>query len=64
MTLGFLLFMTWGVMSAVQFKGVSPGPDRVKAIWGHAFHQLRAVAAIAGGFAAIYQNKVGTQILQ
>lgn len=57
MSLGYLLFMTEGLISAVMFRHLD-GPERVKAIWGHALMQTRALVCICIGFGVIYQNKV------
>lgn len=57
MSLGFLLFMSEGLISAVMFRHID-GPDRVRAIQSHALLQLRAVICIAIGFGVIYRNKV------
>lgn len=57
MSVGYLLFMTEGLMSAVVFRHMD-GADRVRAIWAHALMQCRAVICIIIGFIVIYQNKV------
>ena len=57
MTLGFLGFMTLGVVRSITFRPVD-GRPRVKAIQVHALLQVGAVACITLGLAAIIQNKV------
>ncbi|KAL6748955.1 cytochrome b-561-like protein [Haematococcus lacustris] len=57
MSAGYLLFMSEGIIAAIMFRHID-GHDRVHAIWGHAWLQLRSVLCIAAGFAAIYRNKV------
>ena len=57
MALAFLGFMTEGVLTAVLFRA-KEGQERVAAIQKHLAWQLLAFTCLAGGFAAIYQNKV------
>ncbi len=57
MALGFLGAMAEGVLAAVKFRRLE-GPPRAAAIQRHFWIQLLAVTAVAGGFWAIYQNKV------
>lgn len=57
MSLGFILFMTEGVMSAVTLRGIPPGHQRVLAIQSHALMQLRSLVCVIIGFAVIYRNK-------
>lgn len=57
MSIGYILFMAEGLISAVAFRNVE-GQDRVKAIQSHALLQLRAVVCIILGFVVIYRNKV------
>lgn len=57
MSIGYLLFMTEGLISAIMFRQLD-GPERVRAIQSHALLQLRAVLCIAAGFLVIYRNKV------
>jgi hypothetical protein len=56
-TLGFVGFMSEGMLIAVNFRHFE-GPRRVLAIQIHACVQLAALASIAVGFWAIWQNKV------
>ncbi|KAI3436714.1 hypothetical protein D9Q98_006129 [Chlorella vulgaris] len=55
-SLGFLGFMTEGIMAAVRFRP-NEGVARVAAITNHALIQLAATACISLGFYAIYHNK-------
>lgn len=57
MSLGFMLFMTEGLIGSVMFRQLD-GPERVQAIWAHALMQGRAFVCILIGFVVIYQNKV------
>lgn len=57
MTLGFLGFMTLGIVRSITFRPLD-GRPRVKAIQVHALLQIGAVACISLGLAAIIQNKV------
>lgn len=57
MSLGFLGIMSEGVLTALKFRRLE-GPPRAAAIQRHFWIQLLAVTAVAGGFWAIYQNKV------
>lgn len=57
MSLGYLGFMTEGVVAAIKFRSLE-GQERVRAIQFHALLQVAASACIAGAFYAIYQNKV------
>ena len=57
MSLGYIAAMSEGVLSAIKFRRLD-GPQRVAAIQLHFYIQLCAVFAAAGGFAAIYKNKV------
>lgn len=58
MSIGYLLFMAEGLISAVRFRHLD-GPERVRAIQSHALWQLRAVLCVFIGFVIIYRNKVG-----
>jgi cytochrome b-561 domain-containing protein 2 len=58
MSIGYLLFMAEGLMSALGFRALD-GPDRVAGIQSHALLQMRASLAIAIGFGVIFKNKVG-----
>ncbi|KAG2492371.1 hypothetical protein HYH03_009319 [Edaphochlamys debaryana] len=49
--------MTEGIVASIQFRSID-GPERVKAIWGHALLQARAFVCLAIGFGVIYRNKV------
>lgn len=60
MSIGYLLFMAEGLMSALGFRMLD-GPDRVAGINGHALLQIRATLAIILGFGVIYKNKVVTR---
>lgn len=60
MSIGFLGAMAEGAITALKFRGLE-GPPRAAAIMTHFWIQLLAVAAVSGGFWAIYQNKVGHQ---
>ena len=57
LTLGFLGFMTEGIMVAVSFRP-KEGMTRVNAITNHALIQAVATACLSLGFYAIYHNKV------
>ena len=57
-TLGFLGFMTEGIMAAVRFRP-NEGTSRVAAITNHALIQCAATLCLTLGFYAIYHNKVG-----
>ena len=57
MAAGSLGLMTEGVLTAVSFR-VQEGAARVAGIWRHLVWQGSAAALLAGGFVAIYQNKV------
>lgn len=57
MSLGYILFMTEGVLSALSFRSLEGGAERVQAIQGHALLQLRAVVCICLGFGVIFRNK-------
>lgn len=57
MLLGFLGFMTLGVVRSITFRKLDGSP-RVKAIQIHAFLQVGAVLCITLGLAAIVANKV------
>mmetsp|Transcript_30061 Transcript_30061/g.66602 ORF Transcript_30061/g.66602 Transcript_30061/m.66602 type:complete len:240 (+) Transcript_30061:50-769(+) len=57
MSLGYILFMTEGLISSVMFRQLD-GPERVRAIQSHALLQLRAILCIIVGFAVIYWNKI------
>lgn len=57
MSIGFLGAMGEGAITALKFRAVE-GPPRASAIMQHFWMQLLAVAAVSGGFWAIYQNKV------
>ena len=63
MSLGFLGAMAEGVLTAVKFRRLE-GPPRAAAIQRHFWIQLLAVTAVAGGFWAIYQNKVNASGLR
>ncbi|PRW55908.1 cytochrome b561 domain-containing 2 [Chlorella sorokiniana] len=56
LVLGFLGFMTEGIMAAVRFRP-NEGLSRVQAITNHAIIQSAATACIAMGLYAIYHNK-------
>lgn len=58
LTLGFLGFMTEGIMAAVRFRP-NEGISRVQAITNHALIQGAAAACVTLGFYAIVHNKVG-----
>lgn len=60
MSLGYLIFMAEGLISAVMFRHLE-GAERTRAIESHGFMQLRAVTCIAIGFGVIYRNKVNEQ---
>ena len=57
MTLGFVGLLVEGVVLAVNFRQLE-GSRRVAAIQLHALLQGAAVLVVAGGFWAIWQNKV------
>jgi len=57
MSVGYIIFMSEGVLSAVMFRTLD-GPERVSAIWSHALLQARAMVCIVAGFVVIYRNKV------
>jgi hypothetical protein len=57
LTLGFLGFVTEGIMVAVSFRP-KEGMTRVTAITNHALIQAAATAFLTLGFYAIYHNKV------
>ena len=57
MSLGYLAFMAEGVLTAIKFRP-REGSSRIRAICTHVFWQLLALICIAGGFIAIYENKV------
>jgi cytochrome b-561 domain-containing protein 2 len=58
MSIGYLVFMSEGLIAAIYFRQIDPSPERVKAIWSHALLQLRAVVCILIGFGVIYANKI------
>ncbi|KAL4443035.1 hypothetical protein ABPG77_008526 [Micractinium sp. CCAP 211/92] len=55
-TLGFIGFMTEGIMAAVRFRP-NEGSTRVAAITNHALIQCAATACCCLGFYAIFHNK-------
>ncbi|KAL3148526.1 hypothetical protein ABBQ38_013964 [Trebouxia sp. C0009 RCD-2024] len=57
MSLGFLSFMTMGVVRSVTFRPLE-GKTRTKAIQVHAVLQVLALSCALAGLAAIVQNKV------
>ncbi|KAK9861801.1 hypothetical protein WJX84_007059 [Apatococcus fuscideae] len=57
MSLGYLSFMVEGVLTAIKFRP-REGSSRVRAIFAHIFWQILAIICVAGGFLAIYENKV------
>ena len=57
MSLGFVTFMTMGVVRSVTFRALE-GNARVKAIQVHAVLQLFALSCMFAGLAAVVQNKV------
>lgn len=57
MSLGFLSFMTMGVVRSVTFRPLE-GKTRTKAIQVHALLQALALSCAFAGLAAIVQNKV------
>ena len=58
MTLGFAGVMSEGILLAIYFRPMEPGPKRRAAIERHLYVQLAALGCIAIGFWAIWQNKV------
>eukprot|EP01024_Parvocaulis_polyphysoides_P059797 TRINITY_DN6483_c0_g1_i1.p1 TRINITY_DN6483_c0_g1~~TRINITY_DN6483_c0_g1_i1.p1 ORF type:complete len:219 (+),score=22.40 TRINITY_DN6483_c0_g1_i1:401-1057(+) len=56
MTLGYVLFMTEGVISGIKFRRLD-GKERVAAIYTHMMWQISAVASILIAFGVIYYNK-------
>ena len=58
MAFGFLGLMSEGVLSALRLRSTEAGPERVRGILRHAAIQAAALVCIAGGFYAIYSNKV------
>lgn len=61
MTLGFLGFMTLGVVRSITFRKLDGSP-RVKAIQIHALFQASAVLCITLGLAAVVTNKVDQRL--
>lgn len=57
MSLGFLSFMTMGVVRSVTFRPLE-GKARTKAIQIHAILQVLALTCMFAGLAAIILNKV------
>ena len=53
----YRLFMSEGVVSALSLRQLE-GPERARAIQGHALLQLRSLVCITLGFCVIYRNKV------
>ncbi len=43
---GYLLFMSEGLVSAILFRHMGPGPERLRAIWAHALMQVRRGATL------------------
>ena len=58
MAIGFLGLMSEGVLSALRIRSTEAGPERVRGILRHAALQAAALVCVAGGFYAIYSNKV------
>ncbi len=58
MSLGYLFFMAEGLLSAVAFRHVDAGAERVRGIDAHMAMQLRAVVLICIGAGTIIYNKV------
>lgn len=58
MTIGFVGAMSEGVLAALQLRSIDPGPERLRGLQRHACIQAAALACAAGGFYAIYSNKV------
>lgn len=56
MSLGFLIFMSEGILGALSFRALD-NQARVAAIIGHALMQVRAMVLVLLGFAVIFQNK-------
>ena len=56
MAVGFLGFMTEGILAAYRFRATDGGV-RVQAIQNHGWIQAAATVAVASGFLAIYRNK-------
>lgn len=63
MTLGFLGFMTMGVVRSITFRKLDGSP-RVKAIQIHALLQAGAVLCTTLGLVAIVANKVNLSFSQ
>ena len=61
MSLGFLSFMTMGVVRSVTFR-LLDGKARTKAIQVHAVLQILALSCALAGLAAIVQNKVSWKL--
>lgn len=57
MSLGYTAFMAEGVLTAVKLRP-REGVSRIRAIFTHVFWQALALICVAGGFLAIYENKV------
>ena len=63
MAVGFLGFMTEGILAAYRFRATDGGA-RVQAIQNHGWIQAAATVAVASGFLAIYRNKAsGAELL-
>ena len=56
MTVGFLGFMSEGIVAAFRFRPMEGAP-RVAAIQNHAWVQAASSASVALGFYVIYRNK-------
>ena len=61
MSLGFLSFLTMGVVRSVTFRPLE-GTARTKAIQVHALLQILALSCAFAGLAAIVQNKVQVKL--
>lgn len=58
MCLSYVLLMTEAVQTALSFRDVVAGDERVKGITRHMVLNLGALVCAVVGFAAIYKNKV------
>ena len=57
MAVGFLGFMTEGILTSITFRHLE-GNERVSKIWQHLSWQIVSLICIIAGFLTIFQNKV------